>query len=912
MVGRARVGIPTGVVSLLFTDIEGSTRLLHELGAVYGDLLAEHHRVLREVWAAHSGVEISTEGDAFFVAFATPAFGVAAALAAQRILTAHSWPGGRELRVRMGLHTGSPQVRGEEYWGLDVHYAARLCSAAHGGQILVSGATAALIDIALEDLGEHALKDFPSPRRLFSVPSEGRSGTDFPPPRTVSTGQTNLPDELTSFIGRDRELAELLRLTESERLITLTGAGGVGKTRLALRLGAELLDGSGDGVWLIELAEVSEPALVAARVGDSLGLAVSAGSDPVVALCDALARRRMVLILDNCEHLLGSVAALAVAMLERCREIVILVTSRQPLRVAAEWVHRLPSLSTPLEQETRLEKIAQSEAVQLLLRRAAQHRPGFALTSDNAVALAETCRRLDGIPLAIELAAARLRSLSARDLNVRLDHRLTLLTGGARTALPRQQTLRALIDWSYELLTHDEQQALLRLSVFAASGFDLAAAEAVCGGPQIEEWRVLDLLDALVDKSLVQAEDAGATVRYRLLETVREYAMGILEGDDAALSSVLHAHLNHYVMLAEQASPELPRARRKEWMARLSLEQGNLRRALSTSIADEDAGPGLRIAICLRRFWLARGLHAEGIAVTRKLLARAGLRTRERGEALCVLSQLTIESSGDVDHAVADVEQARNIGLELRDEPLIVRALALLSFCLLERDDPAGVLATAEEALAHARALGDIDLLHLALNGHAIARAVNSEDPVPDFTEAATLSRANGDVFSTATVLFNLGVLAVSSGDTSTARARIEEALEIFRSLDQPADIAHSELCLGFVHCTAGEITAARPLFAAAVRVGDRIANRRLISFGLLGAALSATAPDIAARLHGAADAAIDRTGLSVDPFIETLRLNDRTSRAHSLDAHESERLSAEGQTMDEATAIAIAIDALA
>jgi tetratricopeptide (TPR) repeat protein len=389
--------------------------------------------------------------------------------------------------------------------------------------------------------------------------------------------------------------------------------------------------------------------------------------------------------------------------------------------------------------------------------------------------------------------------------------------------------------------------------------------------------------------------------------------MSILERDDAGLTSVLRSHRDYYLALADRARPELLRAQRKDWMDRLSLEQGNLRHALTTSIVEADPGPGLRLAASLRGFWLARGLHAEGIAVLRELLARPGPRTRERGEALCALSQLTIESSVNVDDALASAEQAREIGLELGDRSLIVRALSYVSFCLIERDDFSGALATAEEALTGARSLGDPDLLQMALTIHAIAVAVavSGGDPVPEFTEAAARSRANGDVFSAATALFNLGALAIGSGDTATARDRMQEALEIYRSLDQPVDIAQAEQALGFVHCIASDIAAARPRFANSLRVGEQAANLRLISLGLLGAALGATASEIAGRLHGAADAAIERSGLSVDPFIETLRVEDKASREQRLDARDFEHLIDEGRGMDEASAIALALSAL-
>lgn len=463
--------LPVGVVTLLFSDIEGSTWLLQALGEAYGEVLAGHHRLLREVWPAHGGVEVDTVGDAVFVAFADPTQALGAAGAAQSALSAHTWPPGGEVRVRMGVHTGSPRVRDRNYWGIDVHYAAQLCSAAHGGQVLVSESTAGLVDAALEDLGEHALKNFPSPRRLFHLLVDGRGKDCFPAPRTRRSGKTNLPDQLSTFVGREGELVRLRGLLATARLVTLTGAGGVGKTRLALQVGAELLDGTGDGVWFVNLAPLADPALVATTLAKALGVSVQPGRDVLDALGDALSGREVLIVLDNCEHVVDAAATVVAGLLGRCPGVSVLATSREPLRIAGEHVYRVPSLSTPPEDVEDLSRVEDSEAVQLFTARAAQQRPGFAVSSENAAAVARVCRRLDGIPLAIELAAVRLRSMSIADLDARLDHRFSLLKAATRTAVPRQQTLLSLIDWSYDLLSEPERAVLMRLAVFASSGF---------------------------------------------------------------------------------------------------------------------------------------------------------------------------------------------------------------------------------------------------------------------------------------------------------------------------------------------------------------------------------------------------------------------------------------------------------
>lgn len=402
-------------------------------------------------------------------------------------------------------------------------------------------------------------------------------------------------------------------LLAGARVVTLTGAGGVGKTRLALRLGAELLDGSGDGVWFVDLAPVVDSALVAATVAGVLGVPERPGRAVLEALVDELDVRELLVVLGNCEHVIRAAAALAEGLVARCADVSILATSREPLRIAGEQVYRVPSLSTPDEAIEDLGRLAASEAVRLFVERAAQQLPGFALTSTNARTVARVCRRLDGIPFAIELAAVRLRSLSIVDLDARLDQRFALLRGGSRTALPRQQTLLALIDWSYQLLSETERVVLARLSVFAANGFDLDAAESVCSAGVLGRFEVLDHVDGLVDKSLVQAEDTSGSVRYRLLETVHDYAAAKLsEHGEPQVREARLAHRDHYLALAETAAPRLFGPDSLAWLERLNTEHDNLRAALSAGLQDPDPEPGLRLATALAEFWRAETTRRRG------------------------------------------------------------------------------------------------------------------------------------------------------------------------------------------------------------------------------------------------------------------------------------------------------------
>jgi len=569
--------LPTGTVTFLFTDIEGSTALLQYLGdRRYADVLGEQRRLLRAAFQAGGGHEVDTQGDAFFVAFRRGQDAVATAAAAQRAITTHPWPDSAPVRVRMGLHTGEPTLVAGGYVGLDVHRAARIGSAGWGGQILLSQATHdAVTDnlppgVSLRDLGEHRFKDLQRREQIFQLLHPDLPA-DFPPLRSLDALPNNLPRQLTSFIGREREMAEVKRLLTTTRLLTLTGSGGCGKTRLALQVAADLVEEFANGVWLVELAALTDPALVPQAVASALGVREEPGRPLLATLSDYLKAKRLLLLLDNCEHLVAACAYLAEALLRACPHLRILATSREALNIAGETVWRVPSLSLPdLLHLPSVEHLTQYEAVRLFIERALISRPDFVLTSQGAPSVAQVCHRLDGIPLAIELAAARVKVLSVEQIAARLDNRFRLLTSGSRTALPRQKTLRAAIDWSYDLLSETERMVLRRLSVFAG-GWTLEAAEAICVGEGIEWHEVLDPLMQLVDKSLVMMEEQGGTVRYRLLETVRQYGRDKLPASGEA-DVVRGRHRDWYLALAERAEPELLGSNQAVWLERLETE----------------------------------------------------------------------------------------------------------------------------------------------------------------------------------------------------------------------------------------------------------------------------------------------------------------------------------------------------
>lgn len=598
MAAGAPRALPTGKVTLLFTDMEGSTRLLHELGEAYGDLLVTHDRLLRDVWQRHHGVEVNTEGDAFFVAFADVEDAVAAVADAQRVLQEHPWPPGRAAVVRMGLHLGSPKLYGRDYWGVDVNYAARLCAAANGGQVLLSDAVVAAVDAPVDDLGMHALKDFPSPRRLFHLRIDDRGSDHFPAPRTLRAGRTNLPDQISTLIGRAGEIAEVAKLVDEHRLVTLSGPGGVGKTRLAMEVGAHLLDGSDGGVWLVELAGVADADWVPHAVAVALGARLRAGDDVGARIAAHVADQRMLVVLDNCEHLVDAAARLVELLLQRCPGLSVLATSREPLELDGEVVYRVPSLALPPEGTDDPFLALEHDGVRLFVERASTHRDDFRLDPTTVADAVAVVRRLDGIPLAIELAAPWLARLSLSELRTRLDRGFTLLAGGRRTALARQRTIAALIDWSYDGLPPEEQRLLQELSVFAG-GFDLGAVGAVCGSAGDDEVLVLG---ALVDKSLVQAEDLTGDVRYRLLETVRAYAAERLAVSGAGSARVRDRHLAHYLGIAESFVAERDRSRIPRWLLALRRDRDNFRAAVSHALGGTDPELALRMASALTRF----------------------------------------------------------------------------------------------------------------------------------------------------------------------------------------------------------------------------------------------------------------------------------------------------------------------
>jgi predicted ATPase/class 3 adenylate cyclase len=827
--------LPAGTVTFLFTDIQGSTMLLQHLGdRRYAEVLAEHQRVLRDAFAKGSGHEIDTQGDAFLVAFPQARDAVATAVAAQQALMKHPWSDGVALRVRMGLHTGEPISTTDRYVGLDVHRAARICSAGHGGQILLSDSTRARVEadlppeITLHDLGVHRLKDLAQPHRLFQMVVPDLPA-DFPPLRTLDALPNNLPVQLTSFIGREREKAEVRRLLSATRFLTLTGSGGAGKTRLALQVAAEALEEFPDGVRLVELAALIDPSLVPKAVASALGVLEQPGRTLTETLSDSLRGKSVLLILDNCEHLVEACADLTTTLLRACPNLRVLATSREALGVAGETTWRVPSLSVPDPQRLPpLDRFTDYEAVRLFIDRAVASESQFVVTSGNAPAVVQVCHRLDGIPLALELAAARVKVLAVEQIAARLDDRFRLLTGGSRTALPRHQTLRAAMDWSYDLLSPKERAVLRRLSVFAG-GWTLEAAEAVCVGNRVKDDEILDLLTRLVDKSLVSADVLGEEVRYRMLETIRQYAQDrLLASGEAA--RVRTRHRTWYLDLAERGEVGMGGPEQTMWLDRLEVEHDNLRAALGWSSTDQDdAEIRLRLAVALDGFWSFHTHWGEGRKWLEAALDGSGdIKSTARAMALCWAGGLAWRQ-GDYGTAQDLVEAGLALARELSDEKGIAWALAWR-----------GLVALRQEDFDAATTL---------------------------FAESLELSRKLQDNRLMGQVLAQMGVMARRRGDYANAVALCDESLAMFRTLGVKWDIAYALRLTGHTVRLQGDLERATRLYRESLALFGETKDKWVATECIEGLALIASAQgnhERATRLLGAGNAARETFGITM------------------------------------------------
>jgi predicted ATPase/class 3 adenylate cyclase len=861
-----------GNVAFLFTDIEGSTALWERCPEQMAVALARHDALLRGAVEACGGRVFKTVGDAFCAAFADAPGALAAALAAQQALHAEPWPEPAVIAVRMALHAGPVQVRDDDYFGATLNRIARLLAIGHGRQVLLSATVADAVrhglppSCALQDRGRHRLKDLHESEHVYEL-RHPVLADGSPPLRSLSTHPNNLPHQATSFVGREAEIARVKDLLAHARLVTLTGAGGCGKTRLAIQVTAELLERFADGAWLVELAALSDPLLVPRALMSALGLEQRPGAGILDSVLEQVGSRSALVVLDNAEHLVDACAQLAAALLRRCPNVVLLVTSRQPLQAQGEVALRVPSLSLPpLDGSQDAAQVARSEAARLFLERAVMHAPSFKLEDASAPAVASLCHRLDGIPLAIELAAARLRSMSVDEINARLGERFRLLTGGARTLLPRQQTLRSLIDWSYDLLLPAERALLRRLAVFAG-GHALEEAEQACAGDGIAREDVLDLVASLVDKSLVVAEARTGTTRYHMLETVREYAWARLREHGEA-ATWQRRHFDCFLALAQRAEPALSGPEQQAWLERLEREHDNLRAALQWSAGTEgETEGGLRLATALWRFWYMRGHAGEGRAcMTRLASTCCGGATSDLAKALTCAGMFA-QQLGDYRAAVSHYEESLAMRRALGDRRGMASTLNNLGAAALEQGDPARARCLYEESLALVRELDDAEAIASVLGnlGGAAAEMGDYDASRTLQLESLALRRRLGDRQGIARSLGNLGNVHACLGDYQGARAHLEEAIAIFRDLGDPFGLAQPLSDLGSIRADEGDCAGARALFDECLALQARSGNVWGCAVALEGfahVALCEGQPLRAARLWGCAAHLRERIGV--------------------------------------------------
>ena len=864
----------SAVTTFLFTDIEGSTRLWEEEPERMRPALARHDALARSAVEGHGGTVVKMTGDGLYAAFEQPLDALGATLQLQQALSDAEATHGVALRARCGLHLGVVERRDNDYFGSAVNRAARIMGAAHGGQVIVSQAVVDRVAdrlphaVSLRDLGAVRLKDLARPERVYQV-LHPRLRQDFPALRSLEATPNNLPQQITSFVGRERALAEVRQLLGRTRLLTVVGVGGLGKTRLSLQVGAEVLDDYADGVWLVQLAPLTDARLVPQAVASVLGVKEEAGRPVQEALVKHVRDRQLLLILDNCEHLAHACAELAKELLQSGAQLKVLASSRESLHVVGETTYPLSTLAVPdPKQHWPLAALTHYEAVRLFGDRALAAQPVFQVTEQNAPAVADICHRLDGIPLALELAAARVRALPVETIAERLSDRFRLLTGGDATALPRQQTLRACIDWSYELLTEPERTLLRRLSVFAG-GWTLEAAEAVGAGGEVDKADVLDRLTRLVAKSLVEFD--AENERYRLLETVRQYARDrLIESGEQAQSQA--RHLAYFLAVAEAAEGQLTGAAQHLWLDRLETEHENLRLALALSVAaSTDTAAGLRLAASIWTFWFVRGYVSEGRRWLSALLAAVpDGPVGDRAKALNAAGAFA-SNQGDYLAARALLEEGLAIRRELGDRRGTAGSLSNLGVVAINQGDYPAARALYQESLAIDREIGDRWSIAMSLNNlanvvyrqgdYATARALHEE--------SLAIRRGLGNKQCIAMSLTNLGVLAATQGDFPSARALNEESLAVFREVGDRHGIAVALNNLGDVASAQGDYSIARALYHQSLPMWLELGDRHSLAEALEGLAYVSFAlagPGCAACIWGSAERLREQLGAPLPP----------------------------------------------
>jgi predicted ATPase/class 3 adenylate cyclase len=913
--------LPTGTVTFVMTDIEGSSARWDRYRAAMELAVRRHDALMREAIASHQGHVFKTIGDAFCAAFTRPEDAVAAMFDVQRALGAEDFSAVGGLRVRVAIHTGTADEREADYFGPAVNRVARLLGIGHGGQVLVSGVTGDLVqgslppEASLLDLGEHRLKDLSRPEHVYQLLGPDLIAT-FPPLRSVNALPNNLPRNTTSFVGREAEIAEIARLVEEHQLVTLVGSGGIGKTRTSLHVAAHLLDGSGDGVWFIELAPLASGEYIAPAIAAAMGLTLAADGDPIDNLVRVLKAKRALLVFDNCEHLVEGSAKVIAAIVRGCAEVRVLASSRQALGIGAERTYRLPSLAIPDASQAPLVTAAsasQFAAVALFADRARAADDRFTLTDENAPIVADICRRLDGIALAIELAAARVKILSPKQLRDRLDERFRVLTGGSRDVLPRQQTLRALIDWSYDLLNERERALFRRLSIFV-NGFSLEGASAAGSADDLDELDIFDVLASLVDKSLVLAEPAGDTVRYRMLESTRAYAREKLEAaGERERSAERHLRflVGRYRTLGERLEAT---AREADLSEAFRLERDDVRAALEFALHGDHVSDGAALLAATRwSVWAAGGADHEAISRAEAYLAAiSDDETVLRARLWTGISYLAGNQQRKT-HAMEAATQAVSDARMSADPGVLRISLRLYAMAAIRL----GQYDVAETSLSEAEALPDAPaverVLHLATRAELNSVRGDKEAAVRSFEEILKAQQSLGNARGA-------GIATVHLAESLHATSKTGRAIELTRGF-LPA--LHAAGDSNLLHCALANL-------AAYLVAADQFSDASVIARDLVRevAARNPTSMDIAlvleplalavahggdstraAVLEGYAEAAQRGSGC-VRGFTETTS-HDRLMAllAERLAPDDLSRALAEGAALAPEAAIALALD---
>ncbi len=875
---------PTGTVTFLFTDIEGSTRLSQDYPDTLQNALDRHHSILQQAIESNSGFVFEIVGDAFCCAFQKAEDAVKAAVEAQLSLAEEKWEGA-VIKIRIGIHSGNAEWSNEKYMGyITLARTARVMSCGYGEQIIISNSTYELCmdkfdavkekNISFRDLGERRMKDVIQPIRIFQIVSPGLR-EEFPPLKTLDARPNNLPVQLTSFIGREKEISDIKKLLSGTRLLTLTGPGGTGKTRLSLQAAAEVIDDFNNGVWIVELAPLTDPALISVTIAGALGIIGQPGQESYEALLNYLKQKELLILLDNCEHLIDECAAITEKLLQNCTGLKIITTSRESLRSQGEIVYRVLSLAHPEpdQKNTPLE-LSQYESVRLFIERALAVNSEFRVNNVNAPALAQICSQLDGIPLAIELAAARIKVLSVEKICEKLDDRFRLLTGGKRTALPRQQTLKAMIDWSYDLLSENEKILFQRLSVFTG-GWNLAAAEEICSCDNIECYEVMDIHSNLLDKSLISNAESSGTIRFYMLESIRQYAKEKMNSDEDIKQ-------RHFYFFSSYADQEKMRETLPDQNSRVKLmdaESDNIRSAIQWAIENKPEEAS-EVVCKMIEYWDIKGYFKEAFQTCQKILDSGKLKEKLSKANILFCAGLMAQNMG----IVSDAEKLTNDGLsifrELGNKEGIGRCVNILgvasstdpgrgtesreyykeaitifrdtglkkdyavalynmSFVHLKEGDPEKALQLRMEALDIYKELNDTHRIAFLMSSLGVfeLRRKNYEKAISYADESLAVSIDIGDKYLSSINLVNLGNIYSELNKYEKAKALLNESIDILRECGYKSNIIVALMFLGNVSVQTGEYENSVKYYKESALTGYETGNSYYLASSLYGLA---------------------------------------------------------------------------